>query len=79
MDKWRAPLEVYDDVMKTDWTTITLADACKVTDVDIVEVIGEHGMPTPRLVLALPCRIDGWESVKSRVQRGTWQETFREE
>ena len=47
MDKWRAPLEVYDDVMKTDWTTITLADACKVTDADIAEVIGN--MVCPRL------------------------------
>ena len=40
MDKWRAPLEVYDDVMETDWTTITLAEACRVTDADIAEVIG---------------------------------------
>ena len=40
MDKWRAPLEVYDDVMETDWTTITLAEACRVTDADIYEVIG---------------------------------------
>ena len=41
MDKWRAPLEVYDDVMKTDWTTITLADACKLAGFELYEAVGQ--------------------------------------
>lgn len=64
MDKWRAPLEVYDDVMKTDWTTITLAEACRVTDADIYEVIGK--MVCPRLLSCGYCPVGLHRTVDSR-------------
>ena len=40
MKKWRTPREVCKDVLVADWNNITLAEACRVTDADIYEVIG---------------------------------------
>ena len=55
MDKWRAPLEVYKDVMATDWNKVTLAEACRVTDAEIAEVIGK--MVCPRLLSCGYCPV----------------------
>ena len=40
MKKWRTPREACKDVLVAEWNNITLAEACRVTDTDIYEVIG---------------------------------------
>ena len=64
MKKWRTPREVCKDVLVADWNNITLAEACRVTDADIAEVIGK--MVCPRLLSCGYCPVGLHRTVDSR-------------